>query len=53
VKIIKRVHKPKQSVISMEEYKRRKGLSSEDRAKEDERIAILNKLIKEANELTW
>lgn len=53
MKIIKRVHKPKQSVISMEEYKRRKGLCPEDRAKEDERVAILNKLIREANELTW
>ena len=53
MKIIKRVHKPKQSVMSLEEYKSRKGLCSEDRAKEDERIAILNKLIKDANELTW
>ncbi len=53
MKIIKRVHKPKQRVICLTEYKRREGLCSEDRAKEDERIAILNKLIKDANELNW
>lgn len=50
MKIIKRVHKPKQRVISLAEYKHRKGLCPEDRAKEDEHIATLNKLINGVNE---
>lgn len=48
MKIIKRVHKPKQRVICMAEYMRRTGLWPEVIAREDERIATLNKLVKEA-----
>ncbi len=50
MKIIKRVHKPKQRVISLEEYKNPKGVCNLHNPTEEAKraTAIIDKLVKEA-----